>query len=216
MNISDRIIKRMSELNLRSIDVIKKTGVSKGTISQWRNGTAIPSSKYLIALCRVLNVEADWLVEGIGPKSDNSKVGNVIRVSSVEPVPLISWIQAGTFCDNGQIEPIDDTTEYYPCPVKNAGPRTFALQVKGDSMTAAFPGIRSYPEGTIIFVDPDRCAAPGQRVIARLGNNSTFKQLMEDESGQQYLKPLNERHDLIKPDDGVHVCGVVIGAFMPE
>jgi len=216
MNISDRIIKRMSELKLRSVDVINKTGISKGTISQWRKGTANPSGKNLILLCKVLGVDPDWLLYGTGSPTRAVDSENTISVPHVKPVPLISWIQAGAFCEAGQLAPLDESTEYYPCPVRNAGPRTYALQVKGDSMTAAFPGMRSYPEGTIIFVDPDRSAMPGQRVVARLGSACTFKQLMEDESGQQYLKPLNDRHELIKPEDGVQVCGLVIGAFMQE
>ena len=211
MNI--RIKSRRKALKLTQSQVGLAISVTKATVSQWESGDTSPNGENLQNLAKCLSCSPDWLISG---KDRPIVAANTVAVPISLNAPLISWIQAGTFCDNRQLEPIDETTEYYPCPVKKAGPRTFALQVKGDSMTAAYPGMRSYPEGTIIFVDPDLIATPGQRVIARLGNNSTFKQLMEDESGLQYLKPLNERHDLIKPDDGVHVCGVVIGAFMPE
>ena len=214
MNI--RIKARRKELKLTQLNIGNAIGVSKATVSQWESGDTSPKGGNLYKLTKILKCQADWLLLGKGEPNKQIENESTVPGPQIIPVPLISWIQAGIFCDAGQLTPLDDSTDYYPCPVKNSGPRTFALQVKGDSMTAAFPGMRSYPVGTIIFVDPDRSAMPGQRVIARLDSTSTFKQLMEDESGQQYLKPLNDRHELIKPEDGVHICGLVIGAFMPE
>ena len=69
-------------------------------------------------------------------------------------------------------------------------------------------GGKSYPNGSMIIVDPDAEALPGKRVIARVGNETTFKELVED-AGQWYLKPLNPMYPMIKVDETVHICGVV-------
>lgn len=205
-----RTIKALSEVIDRS----------PAQVSQWKNG----SKDFKTGRPRVISDDMARYIEKrcgkpigwLDNESGHSEINNISTMPQSSLIPLISWIQAGQFCDTGHLLPLDETTLYYPCPVLTAGPNTFALIVKGDSMTASSSGVRSYPEGSIIYVDPDKVAAPGQRIIARVGEEVTFKQLMEEENGKQYLKPLNDRHSLILPRDDMHICGVVIGSFLPE
>lgn len=90
--------------------------------------------------------------------------------------------------------------------------RAFALRVTGDSMTSPFPNVRSFPEGTIIIVDPDRGADPGDFVVAKDVDTqqATFKQLMQD-GGRWFLKALNPAYPAIEIDDpAMRVIGRVI------
>lgn len=137
-------------------------------------------------------------------------------VSTVRYAPLLTLVQAGAFCDSGQDVPIDDSGIFYPCPASEAGPRTFSAKVVGDSMTSEVG--RSYPSGMIIFVDPDATPSPGTRVIARVGGETTFKQLAEGENGKWHLEPLNKRFPIIFPKENeeIHICGVVVGSYSPE
>lgn len=140
-----------------------------------------------------------------------------IPASAIRMVPLISWVQAGGFCTTEQPELPADDYEAYACPNPKAGPRTFALKVRGDSMTNAIGGGRSYPEGTIIFVDPDHPASAGQRVVACLEDGGcTFKELAENEMGRQYLRAINPRYTISDHDHPAKICGVVIGSYLPE
>jgi SOS-response transcriptional repressor LexA len=84
-------------------------------------------------------------------------------------------------------------------------------------MTSTVAGARSYPHGTIIFVDPERAYAVGSRVIVRLPNSSetTFKVYTED-AGQAYLKPINSQYPTLPMPKGAVICGVVIGSYLPE
>ena len=204
MSISERIKERRKALGITQEQLAKMVGVSQNAIHKLEDGTT-KKPRNILELAKVLGCQPDWLQSGKDEPVAPQK--NVAPGPAITPVPLLDWVQAGAFCEAGQLTPLDEYTEFYPCPVNNAGPRTFALKVKGDSMTAPFPGMRTYPEGTIIFVDPDRTATPGQRVIARVGERSTFKQLMEDDFGDQYLKPLNDRHELIRPEDGYTSAG---------
>lgn len=80
-------------------------------------------------------------------------------------------------------------------------------------------GRPSYAEGDIIFVDPDRDANHGDRVIVRLDDQqeATFKQLLI-EDGKKMLKALNPgwKPRYIPINGNATICGVVIGKWVPE
>ncbi|MBS7440608.1 peptidase S24 [Pseudomonas syringae] len=214
----------------RGVDVhnqLKALGVLKTTqaVSKWLNGEAIAEADSMVALCSWLKVRREWLEYGVLPKSrvrDSSiesyasvETCNVINVPSrFDKVPLISWVQAGAWCEEASIEPYD-VSDWISCPVpisKNG----FALRVRGDSMTNPGSG-RSYPAGCIIFVDPEVKATTGDRVIARVPrtNEMTFKVLVED-AGRQYLRPINPQYPIIDITEETHICGKVMGSFIPE
>ena len=69
---------------------------------------------------------------------------------------------------------------------------TYALRVHGDSMISDTND--SFPDGSILIVEPDMEAQPGDYVIAKNAEGkTTFKQLVKDE-GEYFLRPLNPRH----------------------
>ena len=129
-------------------------------------------------------------------------------------MPLIGWVRAGDWCESPDQFAVGDAEEWLPRP-GNAGPRAFALRVQNDSMTAQHPAQRSYPEGTIIYVDPDKPVINGSRVVARAGGEYTFKTYVED-AGRKLLKPINPQYPTIDITEDVHICGVVIGSYLPE
>lgn len=142
----------------------------------------------------------------------NSTPNNVSEPIAVKGiVPVISWVRAGSWEEaiNYNDGYADD---YVPCPAPHSS-NTYALVVEGDSMTA--PVGRSYPEGSIIFVDPEQAgsANTGDRIIAKLnGQNAvTFKQLAYDGS-RPYLKALNPNHPPVF--DEFKIIGKVIGMWI--
>ncbi|AAN68641.1 MULTISPECIES: LexA family protein [Pseudomonas] len=215
----------------RGVDVhkrLKMVGVHKTTqaISKWLNGEAIAEADSMAALCAWLNVRREWLEYGVLPKAQepNSKVhqlqvGDQSNVSGIlerfGKVPLISWVQAGAWCEAiSNFEPYQaDSWLSCPVPISDSG---YALKVLGDSMTNPGPG-RSYPTGCIIFVDPEVEANTGDRVIARVPrtNEVTFKVLVSD-AGRQFLRPINPQYPIIDITEETHICGKVVGSFIPE
>ncbi|PBP62597.1 peptidase S24 [Pseudomonas syringae] len=216
----------------RGVDIhnqLKNYGVHKTTqaVSKWLNGEALAEADSMMALCTWLKVRREWLEYGVLPKTADCEnaVGtdlaksdagdNVARIPSrFGKVPLISWVQAGAWCEASNFDPYEDE-DWISCPVpisKNG----FALRVRGDSMTNPTSG-RSYPAGCIIFVDPDIEANPGDRVIARVPrtNEMTFKVLVED-AGRQFLRPINPQYPIIDITEETYICGKVVGSFIPE
>jgi len=73
MNISERIKKQMKALGLKSVDLVKQTGASKGAISNWVNGTTNPSGENLINLAKCLKRSPSWLLNGEEDKQKNTE-----------------------------------------------------------------------------------------------------------------------------------------------
>ena len=128
-------------------------------------------------------------------------------------VPLISWVQAGNWRNLVDNFHTGDAERWVATNAK-IGKHSFALRVVGDSMTNP-GGAPSFPEGTIIVLDPERSAAPGKFVVVRQDSDTecTFKQLVRD-AGKHYLKPLNPRYPLLEMLPDAVICGVLVQAVM--
>lgn len=59
-----RVKQAMSEQNISQAELVKLTGISKGSISQYLSGRNLPRQKKIIAVENALNVSPEWLVEG--------------------------------------------------------------------------------------------------------------------------------------------------------
>lgn len=116
-------------------------------------------------------------------------------------VPLISWVQAGKWREAIDLYTPGDAEDWIETtvPVKE---NTFALRVDGDSMEPEFPA------GVLIVVEPDLDPQPGDYVIAKNGDDATFKQLVKDGS-DWLLKPLNERYPIKPLESPCKIIGVV-------
>jgi SOS-response transcriptional repressor LexA len=109
-----------------------------------------------------------------------------------------------------------DAAAWHYCPL-DLGENGFVLRVRGTSMTAPAEARHTFPEGTLLFVNPEIEAVPGKFVIvARNGNEATFKKLTIEE-GELFLEALNPawqpRYTRLEPDH--HICGVVVFSGMP-
>lgn len=121
-------------------------------------------------------------------------------------VPLISWVRAGDLCESPDTFQPGEADTWLDCPVPH-GPRTFCLELSGDSMDDG--SADAYRDGEIIFVDPDASADPGRDVVVRTPDNkTTFKRLKQDMEGK-YLLGLNGKK-IVRVPEGTEFCGVVI------
>jgi SOS-response transcriptional repressor LexA len=155
-------------------------GVSRAAVQHWEraNGTA-PNRKTQPKVAELLGISVGELVSGS-------------NVSSASPdnrgtVPLVSEVEAGEYTKIDNFRPLEGL-EKVPVNVE-VRRHTFALRVHGDSMLSDTNN--SFPEGSILIVEPEMEAIDGDYVIAKnAAGKTTFKQLVID-SGMSYLKPLN-------------------------
>jgi SOS-response transcriptional repressor LexA len=190
--------------------------VEVGTISALENRDSQRSIyAQAIAAAFGLTVEqlsdesTDYAVNGAGKeKVANTEPGPDLRGK----VPLISWVAAGEWCNAADPHPPGHADRWMDCPVSHSS-STFALRVRGDSMTAPHGNSRTYPEGCYIFVDPEqRTPDNGDRVVACLtGTDEVTFKVYKNEDGRQWLQPLNPSHEPIR--EQFHILGTVLGKW---
>ncbi len=152
-----------------------------------------------------LTLPRGWLDQPSG--AGNTLPGPDIRGR----VPLISWVQAGDWCEAVDHFAPGDAEEWMACPVAH-GPHTYILRVRGESMHNPH-GRPSFMEGDLIFVDPDRHPENGALVVVKLidTQEATFKKLVI-EGPDQFLKALNPAwpEPILRINGNAIICGVVI------
>lgn len=214
MSIGQRISKLMLDMDVSNAKLARMIGVSRPTIGNWIEGKSAPTGENLTNLANALKVDPNWLMSG---KESRVRLDNNVDISQKIPfegfpVPVISWVAAGSF---GPIETVlrdAEVDEYLP-PIKECGKNGYGLVVTGISMSPKFE-----PEDRI-YVNPDFQVSDlktGDLVIVSCAgdNEATFKQLII-EGTTKYLKPLNSKwgEQIIKLTEDCRLVGKVVGLY---
>lgn len=185
--------------------------VSDKGARKWIQGESIPKYERILQIVekyKQTGVTVEWLLSGkpeLSPFRDKISQNNANYADKemglpAWKIPIISWIRAGEFAECIDNYWPGEAEEWIGTTTKPKA-HTFALRIEGDSMEPLFTA------KMFIIVEPDMEAFPGDYVIARNGNEATFKQLIKD-GADYYLKPLNDRYP-IKPLGNSHIIGVV-------
>lgn len=210
MALSERI-QEIVDAGYKKSALARAAGKSAAAVTQWISGeTKEIKSDSAAGIQAVTGFSAVWIATGKGPKMVS--VSNVSAVQERKRVPLISWVQAGSWSEVQDTFAVGEADHWESAFSSTPGENAFALVVEGESMTSPYPGELSFPSGTIIIVDPNRSAGPGDYVVAKdvSTQQATFKRLAYD-GGRWFLKPLNPAYPIMEIDDpAVRVIGRVI------
>lgn len=206
MSFDKRLLLQLDKNGIKPIEMARKLGIAKSTVSKWTSGAAKPGGQNAVKLAKILRCNVAWLLDGKG--SPNKNVELELGPDLRGKAPLISWVQAGKWKEIDMESLRQSDTVFYQ-HTANVSDDSFALRVKGDSMTS-FSGGKSIPEGSVIIVDPNLSAEHGKVVVARLDDNNeaTLKQLVVD-GGSKYLKPFNASYPTMPINGNCTIIGVV-------
>lgn len=101
MEFKDRLQARMKALGLTAADIIKLTGVSKGTVSFWVNGKNGATGKNLLSLAKALHCAPEWLTDGKNPPDADAQP----KANATMLGPISVWDDE---------TPLDDDEVYVP------------------------------------------------------------------------------------------------------
>jgi len=198
-----RRIRHAKELTLQKVKALTRGEISPSYLSRIEREELNPSFDNMVLLANVLGFSLDDVISEMQGKG-LTKLHNV----SSRYVPVISWVQAGSWEESPYLVDPLECEEWIEAP-KKCGENSFALKVVGDSMTNMSGP--SFPDGSLIIIDPDKEAASKSLVIACMDdtNEATFKQLIIDQP-YSFLKPLNPQYPVLRIDTNIRIVGTVI------
>lgn len=171
-------------------------------------GTAKPREEKMKVLAEKFNVDISYLDHGTEIES------NVNNSPPAEPklVPVISWVQAGSWTSIDSVLSETHFEEWLPSNPK-CGKNGYGLIVIGESM---LPDFRPHDR---IYVNPDFQISDlktGDLVIVACDGETeaTFKKLIVESNGM-YLEPLNPKWHvkIIELREGCKLVGKVVGLY---
>ena len=62
MNIGNRIKEIRIDNKLTQAQIAKKLNVTQDSISLWENNKRLPDTQYIIEICKIFNIKADYLL----------------------------------------------------------------------------------------------------------------------------------------------------------
>lgn len=209
----DRVKKRLRELGMTQDALARKMGVTRSAITHYLAGRRIPSLNQFSKLAQVLEANPGWLQFGSSLETPAEQVSRLI--SSLRPVPILTWEQAADFNDLTTIN-LGKIKEWVPNYFTQKID-VYGLKIKGDAMISPSGQSKTFHEGDIIVVNHNGVAEPGDCVVVKLTNSEevTFKQYVID-AGKHYLKPLNPQYPTIEITGIYRRLAVVTHSISPN
>lgn len=206
-----RLKNQRKSKKLTQQQVADAIGVSKTSVIYWEKDENLPKHDSLMALAKVLGITSDYLLYGKESDSLNKNVTVPFLIAG-RFIPIISWLQAGTWTRSVSVHMETQFREWLP-PNPKCGKNGYGLIIIGESMS---PDFRPSDK---IYVNPDFKISDlktGDLVIVACDGETeaTFKKLIVESNGM-YLEPLNPKwHEKIIPlRKGCKLIGKVVGLY---
>jgi SOS-response transcriptional repressor LexA len=201
--LAERLKAARKSRGISQVELAKAVGIKQPTVASLESGRSA-NSKLLPQIAGFLRVPYLWLLSGTG---DMNTI-NTKETLSIRMIPVLSSAQI-TSGNN-----MENLSRWLPAPT-SCSSSSFAFEISGDSMTSS-AGHRSYPDKTIVFVDPAvKANLDGRRVMAKVGDSLIVRTYRTD-LGKAYLAPINSTYQSVEVTSDVKIIGVVIGSYLPE
>jgi len=200
MEVSDRINKKMTELNLTQADLVRSTRAARATVSGWVNGTNKPSAKHLDALAKTLKTTVSWILTG-------QDAGSFDIHQTLEPVVVtdeikdqfvwIDVVEAHFSCGSGEsiefhFDAINGKIPFPPAFLKdrNVTEQTMKIiKAKGDSMADFIK------DGDLVGINLGQTDIMDGGIYAvYLAGDGMIKQIFKEADGSLILHSLNSKY----------------------
>lgn len=187
---SARLKKALDLRNLKQVDVVEKTGISKSLLSMYINGKAEPRQNNIHKLAKLLNVNETWLMGYDVPMEKDSKINLTSNAVFLDKsqfiyVPVYGKASAGNGYINMETVLYDKLIH-----INGYSHDSFLIEVSGDSME---PTIL---DGEYVLVDPTYVEICEGKIYVITYNGETFIKMIEkhEEDEIVLLKSINQKY----------------------
>ena len=177
---SERLKTAMKLKNLKQADLVRSTGIDKGSISLYVSGKYSPKGDKLYKLAMALDVSSAWL-SGFNVPMNNSEINEPSNIDIISEklysIPLYETVSAGFGA-----AAIDNAIDYIHLPFnsQSEAEETLCIRVKGDSMS---PKIE---DGDIIQVRKQTSVDSGDIAVILIDNEEGLVKKVEYDTN--YIK----------------------------
>ena len=199
----NRLQEAIKSSGLTQSEVSKRSGISRGSITDYLKGRYEAKQDKVYDLAKVLGVRSEWLMGFNVPKNNTAETASTVQITTA---PVLSKVSAGMpmYSEENIVDYI-----YLPAHEVKSGKEVFGLVVEGDSMNQEFK------EGDIVIVEKDSVVENGEiGVVMVNGYNATLKQVKYVQDSIVLMpKSDNPAHDpqIYNKDDEVKIIGKVVG-----
>lgn len=187
---SVRLKKALDLRNLKQVDVVEKTGISKSLLSMYINGKAEPRQNNIHKLAKLLNVNETWLMGYDVPMEKESQVkltsnAVILDKSQFIYVPVYGKASAGNGYINMETVLYDKLIH-----INGYSHDSFLIEVSGDSMEPTIS------DGEYVLVDPTSIEICEGKIYVITYNNETYIKMIEkhEEDEIVLLKSINQKY----------------------
>jgi len=148
-SIGERIKYLRRKYKFTQVMLGKKVGVTSVTISKWELDVAKPKSESMIKLCKIFNVDMEWLTFGRESKL-NLGISKLDEREDVVNIPFFDDIEAAA--GHGCEVPFEEANYLFLMPkwfLGRPSENVVGLKISGDSMEPEFN------DGSIVCIDLD-------------------------------------------------------------
>ncbi|WP_411842214.1 LexA family protein [Salinicoccus sp. HZC-1] len=198
----ERLKQAIKESGLSQAEVSKRSGISRGSITDYLKGRYEAKQDKVYDLAKVLGVRSEWLM-GYNVAKKDITAPTTIQVSTI---PVLSKVSAGMpiYSEQNIVDYI-----YLPADEVRPGKEVFGLIVSGDSMN------KEFKENDIVIIEKDSIVENGEMGVVMVnGYNATLKQIKYvNDSIVLMPQSDNPEHDpqIYNNQDEVCIIGKVIG-----
>ena len=181
-SVKERLNEALSKKGVTAAELSRRTGISKGSISQYKNGVVNPKQDRIYLIANALGVSEVWLMGFDVPMSKGEKAPEpepkparsalppgafpVPDLSGLKRIPVLGTSACGS--------PIEAIREWDYIEVDSALRADFALIAEGKSMTGA--GIL---DGSLVFFQETPNVDNGQIAAVTVDNATTIKRFYQ-------------------------------------
>lgn len=206
-SIGQRIRALRHSKKLTQAQLAKIAGVSSPAVTEWEKDSYQPKAASLDALANEFQVTSEYILTGKGQiHSLKERQSNTTTVTA-RKAAVLSWAQVSIFTNIESVD-VSQVKEWIPISYDDCE-KCFYLKVQG---------LSNYPnfhEGDYILVDPlaqHSDMQSGDMIIVRKLYDASFKKLVIETDGSQYLQALNPdfKPNIIPLDEDCIVIGQVV------
>lgn len=160
---SENLLYYMKKNGDKQVDIANLLGITRGTVSQYCSGKAIPRIKKIDILAKHFGIDRSDLLDKQKSKLDIFSIPGIEPLPEMEKKPLLGTIACG--------EPIlaeENIEDYIPVPKSNHC--DFLLRCKGNSMIGA-----RVHDGDLVCIRQQPTVDNGEIAAVLIENEATLK-----------------------------------------